>query len=171
MLIDEIQLLQREEGHPQEGGDSPKAKRPPTSQNVFVIDQKEEELATPDQKPISPKADQQDSIAPQVLTEQEKLIEDLNAKLKDLEYELSLPDADFEKKLTDRLREEIRANRARVDEDFKRELAEEKKRIVEKAKGEKEAIKRENKMMEQEIARMKVLIRSGAVNAMGAGLI
>ncbi len=76
------------------------------------------------------------------------MISELNAKLKDLEFELALSDADFERKLTDRLREEIRANRNRLDEEFKRELAEEKRKIKEKVRGEKEAIRKENKMME-----------------------
>ena len=50
--------------------------------------------------------------------------------MKDLEEELALPDKDFERKLTERLREEIKANKVRLDEEFKRELQEEKKRIV-----------------------------------------
>ncbi len=50
--------------------------------------------------------------------------------MKDLEAELSLPEEDFERKLTERLREEIRANRERVDADFKRELMQEKRRIL-----------------------------------------
>ena len=65
--------------------------------------------------------------------------------MKDLEDELSLPDKDFERKLTERLREEIKANKIRLDEEFKRELQEEKKRIVNQAAREKEDLRNENK--------------------------
>lgn len=68
-------------------------------------------------------------------------------KVKDLEDELSLPDKDFERKLTERLREEIKANKIRLDEEFKRELQEEKKRIVNQAAREKEDLRNENKQL------------------------
>lgn len=67
--------------------------------------------------------------------------------MKDLEDELSLPDKDFERKLTERLREEIKANKIRLDEEFKRELQEEKKRIVNQAAREKEDLRNENKQL------------------------
>jgi hypothetical protein len=67
--------------------------------------------------------------------------------VKDLEDELSLPDKDFERKLTERLREEIKANKIRLDEEFKRELQEEKKRIVNQAAREKEDLRNENKQL------------------------
>lgn len=51
----------------------------------------------------------------------------------DLESELNLPEDQFERKLTERLREEIRANREKVDADFKRELMLEKRRILSQA--------------------------------------
>lgn len=57
-------------------------------------------------------------------------LSELQKKVKDLEDELGLPDADFEKKLTERLHDEIKANKAKLDSDYKRELHEEKKRIV-----------------------------------------
>jgi len=44
-----------------------------------------------------------------------------------------LPEDQFERKLTERLREEIRANREKVDADFKRELMLEKRRILSQA--------------------------------------
>ena len=67
--------------------------------------------------------------------------------MKDWEDELSLPDKDFERKLTERLREEIKANKIRLDEEFKRELQEEKKRIVNQAAREKEDLRNENKQL------------------------
>ena len=67
--------------------------------------------------------------------------------MKDLEDELSLPDKDFERKLTERLREEIKANKIRLDEEFKRELQDEKKRIVNQAAREKEDLRNENKQL------------------------
>lgn len=45
---------------------------------------------------------------PPLIASQEFEIGELTKKLKDLEEELALPDADFERKLTERLREEIR---------------------------------------------------------------
>lgn len=66
----------------------------------------------------------------EVLQKQEREIAELTKKLKDLEEELNLSDYDFERKLTDRLRGEIKANKAKLDEEFKRELLREKKRIV-----------------------------------------
>ena len=64
-----------------------------------------------------------------------------------MEDELALPDKDFERKLTERLREEIKANKIRLDEEFKRELQEEKKRIVNQAAREKEDLRNENKQL------------------------
>ena len=43
-------------------------------------------------------------------------------KVKDLEEELALPEKEFERKLTDRLREEIKANKAKLDDEFRKEL-------------------------------------------------
>lgn len=80
-----------------------------------------------------------------------------------MEDELALPDKDFERKLTERLREEIKANKIRLDEEFKRELQEEKKRIVNQAAREKEDLRNENKQLTQEIARLKILMRHGGV--------
>jgi len=57
-------------------------------------------------------------------------LSELQKKVKDLEDELGLPDADFERKLTERLHDEIKANKAKLDSDYKRELQEEKKRII-----------------------------------------
>ena len=68
-------------------------------------------------------------------------------KVKDLEEELALPDKDFERKLTERLREEIKVNKMRLDEEFKRELQEEKKLIVNQAAKEKEDLRNEKKQL------------------------
>ncbi len=57
-----------------------------------------------------------------MVSQQESEIAELLRKVKDLEEELALPDKDFERKLTERLREEIKANKIRLDEEFKREL-------------------------------------------------
>lgn len=57
----------------------------------------------------------------------------MQRKVLDLESELNLPEDQFERKLTERLREEIRANREKVDADFKRELMLEKRRILSQA--------------------------------------
>lgn len=54
----------------------------------------------------------------------------MQKKLKDLEEELALPASDFERKLTERLKEEIKANKAQLDEEFRKELKSEKKRII-----------------------------------------
>lgn len=98
-----------------------------------------------------------------ILKQQENEINELMNKVKDLEDELTLPDKDFERKLTERLREEIKANKIRLDEEFKRELQEEKKRIVNQAAREKEDLRNENKQLTQEIARLKILMRHGGV--------
>ncbi len=98
-----------------------------------------------------------------ILKQQENEINELMNKVKDLEDELALPDKDFERKLTERLREEIKANKIRLDEEFKRELQEEKKRIVNQAAREKEDLRNENKQLTQEIARLKILMRHGGV--------
>ena len=47
---------------------------------------------------------------------------ELVRKVKDLEEELALPEEDFERKLTERLKEEIKANKARLDDEFRKEL-------------------------------------------------
>lgn len=54
-------------------------------------------------------------------------------KVKDLEDELALPHSDFERKLTERLREEIKVNKSQLDEEFSRELKQEKRRILTQA--------------------------------------
>lgn len=64
------------------------------------------------------------------LESQTEEIQELEQKLQDLEMELAMPAAEFERKLADRLREEIKVNKQKIDEDFKRELLEEKKRIL-----------------------------------------
>lgn len=78
---------------------------------------------------------------------------------------MALPDADFERKLTERLREEIRQNKSKLDEEYKRELQEEKRRIVNQAAREKDELKKENKLLQQEIARLKILMRHGGTGA------
>lgn len=50
-------------------------------------------------------------------------------KIKDLEEELNLPKEEFEKKLAERLREEVKINRIQFDEEMKKTFLEEKKRI------------------------------------------
>jgi vacuolar-type H+-ATPase subunit H len=82
-----------------------------------------------------------------------------------LEEELALPEKDFERKLTERLREEIKMNKQKLDEEFRREFAEEKKRIVNQATREKEQLKAENKQLTNEIQRLKVLMRHGGSGA------
>ena len=57
-----------------------------------------------------------------IIAKQAKEMQELLNKVKDLEEELALPDKDFERKLTERLREEIKTNKMRLDEEFKREL-------------------------------------------------
>lgn len=64
------------------------------------------------------------------LESQTEEIQELEQKLQDLELELAMPAAEFERKLAERLREEIKVNKQKIDEDFKRELQEEKKRIL-----------------------------------------
>lgn len=88
-------------------------------------------------------------------------MKELQRKVKDLEEELALPEKDFERKLTERLREEIKMNKQKLDEEFRREFAEEKKRIVNQATREKEQLKAENKQLTNEIQRLKVLMRHG----------
>lgn len=47
---------------------------------------------------------------------------DIEKKIKEIEEELSLSESEFEKKLTDKLREEIKINKAKLEEDIKKEL-------------------------------------------------
>ena len=61
--------------------------------------------------------------------------------------------------MTERLREEIKANKMRLDEEIKKELAEEKKRLISQAAKEKEELKNENKQLIYEISRLKVIMR------------
>lgn len=86
-------------------------------------------------------------------------------KVKDLEEELNLPDADFERKLTEKLREEIRGNKERLDKEFRKEIKLEKKRIVNQAAREKEDLKNENRQLTLEIQRLKILLRHGVAGA------
>lgn len=81
----------------------------------------------------------------------QKEIDDLNAKLADLQAELDLPQAEFEERLMKRLREEIKANRAQLEIDLKQELASEKRRLLHAASEEKNALKAENQKLMSEI--------------------
>ena len=58
---------------------------------------------------------------------------EMEEKLRDLEEELGMSDKEFEKKLSDRLKDEIKIKKAKLEEDFKKELNDEKKRISQQA--------------------------------------
>ena len=89
----------------------------------------------------------------------QKQIDELNAKLADLQAELDLPQAEFEERLMKRLREEIKMNRAQLEIDLKQELASEKKRLLAAANEEKNSLKTENNKLTSEIQKLKVLLR------------
>lgn len=55
---------------------------------------------------------------------------DLATKIKELEEELEMSDKKFECKLAERLKEEVRVSKLKIEEDYKRDLQEEKKRIL-----------------------------------------
>ena len=88
-----------------------------------------------------------------------KAIDELNAKLVDLQAELDLPQAEFEERLMKRLREEIKMNRMQLEIDLKQELASEKKRLLLAANEEKNSLKGENQKLMSEIQKLKVLLR------------
>ena len=91
--------------------------------------------------------------------EKQQQIEDLNAKLADLQAELDLPQSEFEERLMKRLRDEIKTNRAQLEVDLKAELAVEKKRLLAAANEEKNSLKSENQKLMSEIQKLKVLLR------------
>ncbi len=85
-----------------------------------------------------------------------------------------MPAAEFERKLADRLKEEIKVNKQKLDEDFKRELKDEKRRILAQSvrlyvcnsiqAKEKEELKNENKQLMYEIQKLKVMLKTGPIN-------
>lgn len=144
-LVEEIQLIQREG-------------------NLQTASQRESVLPTEapqSEPPQQEKRDEKEEAKEKLLSAQDQEIEEMMKKVKDLEDELALPHSDFERKLTERLREEIKANKAQLDEEFSRELKKEKRRILTQAQREKDELKAENKQLGYEIQRLKILLRHG----------
>jgi len=86
-------------------------------------------------------------------------LSDLEKKIKDIENELAMPNKEFERKLAERLREEIKMNKMKLDDGVKKELQEEKRRLIAQVAKEKEELKNENKQLVYEISRLKVIMR------------
>ena len=77
--------------------------------------------------------DDQDIEEVEVDPKEQEEINELEQKLTDLQAELALPRSEFEQRLMRRLREEVQTNRAKLEEELKKQFILEKKRLLKTA--------------------------------------